>query len=273
MPELPEVETIRRGLENSVTGRKILKIEYDVPKLLLPSPQKVEQAAIGTKITDIKRIGKLLLISLSNGKKLGVHLKLTGRLLVRKKGSPKDDWQHVTMILDQNLELRFSELRKFGYIKLIDSDNELKKILSEFGPEPLTPDFSLEAFKKIISGKKKKIKEVLMDQKNMAGIGNIYADESLFAAKIHPERLSNSLTSQEMETLHKEIERILKEAIKYRGTSVDSYRDTEGNKGDYGKFHKVFRLEGKPCPICGTIIKKIRVGGRGTHFCPNCQKI
>lgn len=272
MPELPEVETIRSQLEKEIKGARIKDVTWDVSKLLLPNPEKVKQTIVGASFTEFGRRGKLLLMKLSNGATLAAHLKLTGRLLLRKKGDPKDEWQHVVISLDKDRELRFTELRKFGYLKVLQDQKELEKIKQEYGPEPLSADFTPEVLNKILSNKKSAIKKVLLDQKNIAGIGNIYADESLFAAKIHPERLANTLTTSEIKELHKAIQVILKNAIKHRGTSTDAYRDIYGEKGTFTQLRKVYGRQGKPCSNCGTIIKKIVVGGRGTHFCPHCQK-
>ncbi len=272
MPELPEVETVRSQLEKKIKGAQIKDITWDVPKLLLPNPEKVKQTIVGNSFTEFGRRGKLLLMKLSNGATLAAHLKLTGRLLLRKKGDPKDEWQHVVISLDKDRELRFTELRKFGYIKVLENQKELEKVEQEYGPEPLSAGFTPEVLNKILSNKKSAIKKVLLDQKNIAGIGNIYDDESLFAAKIHPERLANTLTPDEIKELHKAIQVILKNAIKYRGTSVDSYRDIYGEKGTFAQLLKVYARQGKPCLNCGTAIKKIVVGGRGTHFCPHCQQ-
>ncbi len=186
MPELPEVETIKKDLSKLIVGKKILNITTDSPKQVQPSLEAMKKAVVGATIKKIERRAKLLQIFLSNGKILVIHLKLTGRLLVRKKGTPQDNWQHVTLTLSGDKELRFADLRKFGWIRLVGDEKELGKMLTEFGPEPLD-DLNLKEFQTILSSSSRPIKILLMDQKKIAGIGNIYASDALFLAKIHPE--------------------------------------------------------------------------------------
>ncbi len=269
MPELPEVETIRRGLSRLIIGRKILGITTDSPKQIQPSLAAVKKAIVGAKIKRIARRAKLLQIFLSNDQILVVHLKLTGRLLVRKKGDPIDDWQHVTINLSGNKELRFADLRKFGWIKLLDTRG-LKLEFSKFGPEPLD-DLTLEKFKEILSLTRRPVKQVLMDQKKISGIGNIYANDALFLAKINPRRPASKLSAAEVKKLYEAIEKVLKAGIKYRGASDQHYLDALGKKGAYQEYFLVYGREGKKCFDCSEKIKKIKLGGRGTYFCPKCQ--
>ncbi len=270
MPELPEVETIRRGLSDLIVGRKILGVETDSPKQVKPSLDEVKRAVVGTKIKSIQRQAKLLLIYLSNGKILAVHLKLTGRLLVRKKGAPRDNWQHITLALDGGKELRFADLRKFGWIKLV-TESEVQRILSEFGPEPLD-GLNLKLFQKTLSSSGRAIKIVLMDQKKISGIGNIYACDALNLAKINPQRPAKGLNEKETEGLFRAIEKVLKAGIKYRGASDQYYLDALGHEGAYQEHFLVYNRAGKSCFNCKSQIKKTRLGGRGTYFCPACQK-
>jgi formamidopyrimidine-DNA glycosylase len=281
MPELPEVETIRRQLNKDIKGRKILGLKFcDWPKMLLPSPKEVEKAIKGKKIGDFDRRAKLLLMRLSDDKAglddhettIAIHLKLSGQLFLRKQTDSPDRFTHVIIELDGGEELRFNDLRKFGFVKLIKNKAALDEILSEFGPEPFTPEFTFETFKNIISNSSRSIKTVIMDQQKISGVGNIYADEALWQAKTHPEKPANKLNDKELKALFDSILLVLKEGIEDKGTSVDQYKDIYGQEGLHIKRLKVFRLDGEPCPKCGTEIKKIRVGGRGTHFCPNCQK-
>ena len=270
MPELPEVETIKRDLSKLIVGRKILSISTDSPKQVKPSLTQVRREVVGTKIESVKRRAKLLLIYLSNGKILAVHLKLTGRLLVRQKGAPKDSWQHVTLVLSGDKELRFADLRKFGWIKLVGKE-EIQKLLSEFGPEPLN-DLDLKVFQKTLSSSSRAVKVVLMDQKKISGIGNIYACDALNLGKISPKRAASGLTEKEAQSLYLAVEKVLKAGIKYRGASDQHYLDALGHKGAYQEHFLVYNRAGKSCFNCGGEIKKIRLGGRGTYVCPVCQK-
>ncbi|MBU0572747.1 bifunctional DNA-formamidopyrimidine glycosylase/DNA-(apurinic or apyrimidinic site) lyase [Patescibacteria group bacterium] len=271
MPELPEVETIRKDLTKLIVGKKILDIETDSVKQIKPSLGVVKKEIIGASIRKIERRAKLLQIFLSSGKILVIHLKLTGRLLVRKKGAIRDKWQHVTLMLSGDKELRFTDLRKFGWVKLLQDKKELEKILAEFGPEPLD-DLSLKEFKAITASTSRAIKVLLMDQKKISGIGNIYACDALFLAKIHPGRKANDLKEDEIKKLFRAIEKVLKAGIKYRGASDQYYLDALGHKGSYQDHFLVYGRAGKKCFGCEGKIEKIRLGGRGTYYCPKCQK-
>lgn len=279
MPELPEVETIRRDLEDLIVGAKIVDVETDSPKQVQPSVEIVRKAAVGAAIKKVERRAKLLQIFLSNGKILVFHLKLTGRLLVRKQGEPKDDWEHVVFQLTTSnkqqttadLELRFCDLRKFGWVKLISDQKELEKLLSEFGPEPMD-DLTLEKFKEILSLSGQPIKIIVMDQQKIAGIGNIYASDALFLAGIDPRRPAKKINDSEAKKLYEAIIEVLKRGIKYRGASDQYYLDAKGQKGSYQDHFLVYGQEGQKCQRCGGVVKKIFLGGRGTYFCEKCQK-
>ena len=279
MPELPEVETIRRDLSRLIVGKKILEITTDSPKQVKPSLVVVKKAIVGAVIKQIERRAKMLQIFLSNNQILAIHLKLTGRLLVRKKGATKDDWQHVIIKLKtQNLklktgdlELRFCDLRKFGWVRLLKDAKELEKLLSEFGPEPLD-DLDLETFRKILASTNRPIKIVLMEQKKIAGVGNIYANDALFLAKIDPRRPAKKITEKEAEKLLKAIETVLQAGIKYRGASDQYYLDALGRKGSYQEHFLTYGRDGKKCFDCQGEIKRLKIGGRGTFYCPKCQK-
>ena len=280
MPELPEVETIRRDLNKELKGRKIIKLKfYDWPNMLKPSPEAIAKAIKGKKIQDFGRRAKLLLMHLSadkaglddHGTTIAIHLKMTGQLFIRKQTDPPDRFTHVILELGSGEELRFNDLRKFGFMKLIKNNDELKELLSGYGPEPLTADFTLAKFKEIVGKSARAIKIVIMDQQKIAGVGNIYADEALWIAKTHPEKPANELDKKELKYLFEAIEFVIKQGIEDRGTSVDNYFDVQGNKGNHAQNLKVFRQDKKPCPRCKRIIEKIKVGGRGTHFCPKCQ--
>ncbi|HSX58304.1 MAG TPA: DNA-formamidopyrimidine glycosylase, partial [Candidatus Saccharimonadales bacterium] len=270
MPELPEVETIRRDLEKEIVGHKIVDLTFSVPKMLQPSPEAV-QKVIGRHIVTAGRVGKLLLLGIENDGTVGIHLKLSGRLLIRNQSDPEDKFNYVTFKLDDGRELRFADFRKFGYVKMIENSVQLTEIKDKYGPEPLTKEFTFDALKKVLSKPNRAVKTVIMDQEKIAGVGNIYADEALWYAKIHPETLASSLNDQQLEALYQGIIKAIEQGIADRGTSVDDYLDIYGKEGGHAKNLNVFRQNGEPCSRCGTIILKIRVGGRGTHFCPSCQ--
>jgi formamidopyrimidine-DNA glycosylase len=271
MPELPEVETIRRDLEKELVGEKILDLTYKVPNMLKPTPETVVENTVGKTVQSFSRIAKLLLINLKEGGHLAIHLKLSGQLFIRNREEPEEKFTYVTFKFDNGKDLRFNEFRKFGFVKYIRDFGSLDSLLKEYGPEPLTPQFNLPAFTKIIGASSRPIKVVIMDQKKIAGVGNIYADEALWYARIHPETKAKSLTSKETKDLFKYINFVIQQGIDDRGTSVDTYLDAKGNKGGHDKNLQVFRRDKKPCPRCSTIILKSRVGGRGTHFCPKEQ--
>lgn len=271
MPELPEIETIKRDLSRLIVGKRILDIETDSAKQVQPSPGAMKKAIIGATIKKISRRAKVLQIFLSNNKILVIHLKLTGQLLVRKKGVPRDNWQHVTFVLSGDKELRFTDLRKFGWIKLVESEKELEKLLAGFGPEPLD-GLNLKKFEAILASSRRPIKLVLMDQKKIAGIGNIYANDALFLAKIDPKRKADKLRNEETKKLFKAIERVLKAGIRHRGASDQYYLDALGHKGSYQEHFLVYGRVGKKCLNCNSKVKKIKLSGRGTYFCPVCQK-
>jgi len=241
MPELPEVETIRRQLAQKIVGKTLA----------------------GQKITCLRRRAKILIIDFEDGTSLLFHLKLTGQLIFNGKPSR---YTRKVFNFDDGSQLIFNDLRKFGWWKKV---KETKTIEKEFGPEALEINF--KTFKSLLSKKPKvKIKPLLMDQKFIAGLGNIYSDEILFAAKVAPIRLVKTLTEKEIKAIFQNIKKVLQKAIKYKGSSVEYYLDACGRPGDYVKYHKVYQRE--KCSFCGTKIKKIKIGGRTSHYCPNCQK-
>jgi formamidopyrimidine-DNA glycosylase len=266
MPELPEVETVKRELEKAVLGKKITDVIVNNP-LVIREPKK-EEFAKGLKNSTIKNIlrkGQLLIIELSRGKSLAIHLKMTGQLVY--PGEVKTS--RVSFMLSDGSALAFCDRRMFGELRLLDDWRSLK-FVKQLGPEPF--DLTAGEFKRMLSGKKTKIKPLLMDQGFISGIGNLYAAEVLFRAKIHPQRPAFSLSDKEKESLLREIKATLLEAIRYKGSSIDQYVQLSGEPGGYVKYHKVYGREGKPCVYCKTPVKRISLGGRGTYFCPKCQK-
>ena len=259
MPELPEVETIKKDLERLIVGKKILDIKTSSAKQVQPSLKLVKKAIVGAKITKIARRAKLLQIFLDNGKVLVIHLKMTGRLLVRKKDAKQDNWQRVTIFLSGNKELRLADLRKFGWVKLIKNKKELEKLLGKFGPEPLD-DLTLEKFKNALKSSRRPVKLVLMDQKKIAGVGNIYANDALFLAKINPQKPANQISSQKAKKLFQALEKVLKAGIRHRGASSQHYLDALGHKGSYQDHFLVYGRPSKKCLTCNNEIKKNKIG-------------
>ncbi|TAM42839.1 DNA-formamidopyrimidine glycosylase [bacterium] len=266
MPELPEVETIKRDLTKMILGKKITEVRVNNPMVIRePSPAAFKRSLEGLTIKNILRRGKLLILELSNGQALTIHLKMTGQLVYPGKAKNSRVAFHLTggKVLD------FNDQRLFGELRLI-SDWKKLKFVQGLGPEPF--DLTLADFKDMLSKKKTKIKPLLMDQGFVAGIGNLYASEILFRAKINPERPGQSLAGKEKETLYREIKEVLSSAIKHGGSSIDDYVRLSGKRGDYVRFHQVYGREGKPCVTCGGPVKKITQGGRGTYFCLKCQR-
>jgi formamidopyrimidine-DNA glycosylase len=289
MPELPEVETIKRGLETLLPGKKITTAESNWPKSFPNSPNDVEKFVIGARIVRVARRAKVLIIELDSGYSLVVHLKMTGQLVFRGDkqfgaGHPShsligplpDKSTRVTLVFDgKDEKLFFNDQRKFGWVRLVPT-SEIYDIdfIKKLGPEPLAAGFTAEQLNRNLQRRAKtSIKAALLDQTIIAGIGNIYADESLWAARIHPASLVSKLSRQKINRLFKAIQEILQTSIDKGGSTDRNFVDAKGRPGSYLSFAKVFRKENNPCPRCGRTIIKIRVAGRGTHLCPQCQKL
>lgn len=286
MPELPEVETVRRGLASLIVGKVVKTETHDTERGFPNAPHDVARFLIGASVTAIRRRAKVLMIDLSTGYSLLVHLKMTGQLVFVGKtrfgaGHPSDSLVNelpdkstrVILTFDDGTKLFFNDQRKFGWMRLMPTI-EIPNIsfMQKVGPEPLSLDFSANDFIQRLSRRPKtNIKAALLDQSVVAGIGNIYADESLWGAKIHPKRLVSSLTEAEMTLLYSEVRAVMNLAIDKGGSSNRNYINAEGKKGSYMDFAKAFRREGLPCPRCEATIEKLRVAGRGTHICPMCQ--
>lgn len=275
MPELPEVETIKRQLQKAILGKKISKVEVFLPKLVKVPVAKFKKTVEGTVIKNIWRRAKLLGFNLSNGYSLVIHLKLTGQLIFIKHVTCNTRQKHTHLIYQftDGSGLLHNDLIRFGYVKLIETHR-----LSDFfkkenlGPEPLE-DFYIDDLMTMLQKKPKaKIKPLLMDQTFIAGIGNLYADEILFFAGVHPERKVASLKPKEIKKIYQGIQKILSEAIKYQGSSVNTYLDIYGRQGNFVPRLKVYRRDGERCLKCEETIKRIKLGSRSAHFCPNCQK-
>ncbi|MDD5292327.1 MAG: bifunctional DNA-formamidopyrimidine glycosylase/DNA-(apurinic or apyrimidinic site) lyase [Candidatus Omnitrophica bacterium] len=266
MPELPEVETIKRQLEKIIPGKKISAVIINNPKVIKePSRELFRRNLEGVKIAKILRKGKVLILELSSGKSLVIHLRMTGQLVY--PGNAKNS--RVSFRLSDNTILDYNDRRILGELRLLDDWRDLK-FIKELGPEPF--DLTAREFSGMLSKKKTKIKPLLLDQTFISGVGNLYAAEALFKAKINPLRQSSGLSDNEKKRLLSAIQEILKAAIKHKGSSVDQYVTLTGKKGGYASYHRVYDRENKPCYICKSSIKRIALGGRGTYFCARCQK-
>lgn len=289
MPELPEVETVRRGLHELIIGRKIAKVSHDNPKSFPNAPTDVASFLIGAMITDVRRRAKVLMIDLSTDHTLVIHLKMTGQLVFRGKdavfgaGHPSDSLigelpdrsTRVIFEFADGSHLYFNDQRKFGWVKLLPT-LEVPNIdfMQKVGPEPLEADFTAEQFAERFKRRvKTSIKAALLDQTVVAGVGNIYADEALWGAKIHPQRLVSSVAKREFKDLYTELRSVMNLAIEKGGSTDKNYVNAEGKRGSYMDFARVFRREGQACPRCGTAIIKFKAAGRGTHICPHCQRL
>ncbi|GAB4314205.1 MAG: bifunctional DNA-formamidopyrimidine glycosylase/DNA-(apurinic or apyrimidinic site) lyase [Phototrophicales bacterium] len=271
MPELPEVETVVRNLRKPLIGRHIISMWYDWEKTIhSPAPADFAARITGQMIQAVNRRAKYILCEL-NHDVLVIHLKMTGRLYVADAGviHDADRWVHFQLDLDNGKQLRFSDSRKFGKVYLT---NNIETITSKLGPEPLDDSFKQDDFLLRIRRYQRTIKSLLLDQTFIAGIGNIYADEALFRAQIHPQRRSDTLTNDEIQRLYGAIRDALNAGIDHEGASINWYRKPDGSKGASQDYLLVYGKTDQPCPQCGVLIKKIRVAQRGTHFCPNCQK-
>jgi formamidopyrimidine-DNA glycosylase len=289
MPELPEVETVRAGLKQLLVGHKIVSEVHDTSKGFPNSPSDVSRFLIGAKVVDVRRRAKVLMIDLDTKYTLVIHLKMTGQLVYRGAenfgaGHPNDSLigklpdrsTRVQLELDSGATLFFNDQRKFGWMRLLPTI-EVPNIdfMKKVGPEPLEDDFTAEVlYDRLQRRKNTCIKAAILDQTVLAGIGNIYADESLWGAKIHPSTLVKNVSKSKIQILFKEIQFVLKLSIEKGGSTDRNYVNAEGKRGSYIDFARVFRKEGMPCSRHpDTEIIKIRVAGRGTHICTKCQKI
>jgi formamidopyrimidine-DNA glycosylase len=270
MPELPEVETVVRGLRPPLLGRMVEDVWCDyLTAIGTPSLDEFTARIVGQTFRAITRRAKYIVCHLDDDLLL-IHLKMTGRLYVapRDANHESDQWVHFRLDLDGAQQLRFSDARKFGRVYLTD---DLMKITGKLGPEPLEDAFTLEIFRQRLANRQKMIKALLLDQEFIAGVGNIYADESLFRAGIHPLRRSDSLSDAEVARLYGAVREVLNAGIQYEGASVSWYRKADGTSGDSQNHFFVYDREGESCYTCGHPIEKRRVSQRGTHFCPVCQ--
>jgi formamidopyrimidine-DNA glycosylase len=269
MPELPEVETTVRALRRPLVGRVITGVRTDWPRqVVTPALEQLQQRIQGRRIEAIGRRAKYLLFNLSQGETLIIHLKMTGHLSVVPAETPPGRHVHTVFTLAGGDELRFRDMRKFGRVYLVRDPQE---VLAGLGPEPLAESFTVEQLASRLRGRKRSLKPLLLDQTFVAGIGNIYADEALHAAALHPERSANSLDAAEVEALYQAIRHVLQLGIEREGASISNYVKPDGSRGEMQNVVAVFRRTGQSCYRCGAPIKRSVLGGRSTHFCPACQ--
>lgn len=289
MPELPEVETVVRDFGRKIKGRKITAVWSDSPKIIkFPKPEVFSKAIVGRRLIGFRRRGKNVLIDLDNGDVLLIHQKISGHLLVGKWKYDKGDWiapegpladpvnrfLRLVFTLDDGRMFALSDLRKFAKVILAERETiEAMPDLVKIGPDPLNSYLTYQKFKTLITKSSRKIKQVLMDQSLVSGIGNIYSDEILWLGKVHPFKSAKKLTEKELRSIWNAMRQVLREAVRLRGTSIDNYRDPEGKLGLYTYRRRAYQREGEPCGRCRTKIKRVKIGGRSAHFCPRCQKI
>lgn len=275
MPELPEVEVVRRSLEPALRGSRIIRVlagEHPDDLLLVPFDAFARSLA-GQVITRLDRRGKTLLIELDSGATVTVHLGMTGALVLARPGDPVLPHRHLTILLDGERELRYHDIRRFGRIGLLPL-GERDRFEARFGPEPHAPELTPEQLHQRLARHRRPVKALLLDQSFLAGIGNIYADEALFRAGIHPRRPADTLDVEEAQRLLQALRAVLDEAIRRRGTTIRTYRDGQGRSGTNQAFLRVYgRPPGTPCPVCGTPLERTVVAQRGTTYCPRCQPL
>ena len=279
MPELPEVETVARGLQSLIAGRTIVSVSLGKTDFI-DNPGAIEKELPGRRILAVERYGKFLLIRLSaaaaNGitqvaedSALLVHLGMTGMLLPQAVAEPAKKHTHVAMLLDDGRELRYVDARRFGRMAYLAAE-QLQSELRRFGADPLAA--SLDEFVQLIQARHARIKALLLDQSVIRGVGNIYADESLWKAKVHPAQIGGRLTKEQLPKLYHALQEILHKAIALRGSSISDFLDADGMPGEYQRHHRVYGREGNRCVRCGSAIRRVIVAGRSSYYCPKCQK-
>ena len=268
MPELPEVETIKNELAPYVIGRQFTSVTvYDTRAVLQPSVEEFCRKLPGQKITRLERRGKYLIFQLASGEVLIIHLRMSGALLLNPERA--DKYTRVAFAFDSGTQLAFSDRRRLGVLWLVE---DMQTIVGKLGPEPLDAEFTPDSLASLLQRHQAPIKAILLDQHIIAGIGNMYADEALFAARIHPLKKANNLSSQQVKALHNAIIDVLRSAISNKGASVDTYKRPDGELGTAHSNFNVAHRRGEHCPLCGTPIQRIPIRNRGSYFCPNCQK-
>ncbi len=271
MPELPEVETIARGLQAALVGHTIVDVKvFWARSVLAPAPTVFARRLSGQTITDVGRRGKWVVIALADGDWLLLHLRMSGRLVVESGDCLDNRHLRALFLLDDGRRLSFVDPRKFGRLWL---GRDPAEILGRLGPEPLADEFTVARFRAMLAGQRRRIKPLLLDQRFLAGLGNIYSDEALWRAHIHPLRPANTLTSAEARRLHGAIQAVLRAAIASGGATLadEAYRRADGQAGGFTGQLAIYGRAGEPCPRCGATVERITLGQRGAHFCPRCQ--
>lgn len=279
MPELPEVETVKRGLRENIIGKKIIKVNSNTPQIIKTpfSNEEFISRLLGAIFTNINRRGKYLLIDMNTNDILIVHLGMSGRLIYQTEEQVNKNYlekhNHIEIIFSKSEKLIYNDTRRFGKIWIVSNSEKLSRIES-LGIEPLEPIFTTDKLYELVQNNNQNIKKFLMDQKKIAGIGNIYANEILFLSSIHPLRKASSLTEEEIKILYRKIKNVLNQAIELGGTTMadGSYQDIKGNRGKYGDIIKIYGKNKSNCPVCGNPIESIKVEKRSTFFCSFCQK-
>jgi formamidopyrimidine-DNA glycosylase len=276
MPELPEVETVRAHLEPKLVGRRLVDVQIADPRLTRPhDPAEVAAELMGERVTALDRRGKYVVVRFESGRVLLIHLRMTGQLLHDGHGSlPVDDpYRRAVVKLDDGSDVIYRDVRRFG-TWLLTEPGELDPYLAQrVGREPLAPGFTARRLAEALAGRKAPVKAALLDQRRLAGVGNIYADEALWRARVHPLREAGRLTEDETSALHRGIRAALRAGIARQGATLRDYRTPGGESGRMQHEFKVYGRAGEPCERCGTPIEKIRAAGRGTWYCPNCQRL
>lgn len=272
MPEMPEVETVRRTLLPLIKGKTIKEITLWYPKIIASDPTEFVQKLTGQEVVAIDRYAKYLLIRLTNDLTVVSHLRMEGKYRLVDVAAPKDKHDHVQFAFTDNTALRYNDVRKFGRMQLVKTGTEKRTTgISKLGFEPNSHKFTVAYFANCLKHKKKNIKNTLLDQSVVAGLGNIYVDEVLWLTRIHPLSMANKIPPSRVKQLHDNINSLIKLAIAERGTTVHTYLDANGQTGGFQKMLRVYGHKGEPCARCGTPLEKIKVNGRGTTYCPKCQ--
>lgn len=272
MPELPEVETIVRALASALKGLEVSSIAVLSPHVLMDGDSSLIEELAGQKILNVRRRGKMILIDCQQDTTLLFHLKMTGMFLLSPKDRTLDKHTHLILSFKgSRKELRFRDVRKFGFVSCLKT-SEVSRVerIRSLGPEPLTID--LQAFRKLFRRRKARLKSLLLEQKFLAGIGNIYADEILFNAGFHPLTPASRLKDDDIARLHKAVRSVLLQAIAHKGSTIRDFKNAEGLEGSFQDHHQVYGREDLSCLVCGEKIARLRIGGRSSYFCPECQK-
>lgn len=274
MPELPEVETVRRSIQQSLVGRTVIGVQIQsFPGVLGDDPDRAIAGLLDETILDVRRRGKYLILPLEDGNSIVIHLRMTGQLQLANRSDPPLRFEHIALQLEDSVDLRFADQRKFGRV-LVVGQPAIDALDRRLGPEPLSSAFTTRYLSSVMQNRTAKIKSLILGQEVIAGLGNIYADEALFRAKVHPERPAMELTFHETAALHRAIRSVLRESIERKGTTFSSFIDGYGLAGTNGPNLRVYGRgrRGDPCPRCHSALSLLIVGGRSSHYCPVCQQ-